>query len=58
MEEWDRAINDFVLRCNSCLRANQNEHTKIIHTSREKYYCEVFKHYPGLANHTHHHVKN
>ena len=40
MEEWDPAINDFVLRCNSCWRTNKNKHTKIIRTSREKYYCE------------------
>jgi hypothetical protein len=25
MEEWDPAINDFVLRCNSCWRTNTNE---------------------------------
>ena len=23
MEEWDPAINDFVLRCNSCWRTNK-----------------------------------
>jgi hypothetical protein len=38
MEEWDPAINDFVLRCNSCWRTNK--YVKIIRTSREKYYCE------------------
>jgi hypothetical protein len=38
MEEWDPAINDFVLRCNSCWRPNK--HVKIIRTSQEKYYCE------------------
>jgi hypothetical protein len=37
MEEWDQAPNDFVLRCNSWLRTNAQ--TKIISTSREKYYC-------------------
>jgi transposase-like protein len=37
MEEWDQASNDFVLRCNSCWRTNAS--TKIIRTSREKYYC-------------------
>jgi transposase-like protein len=40
MEEWDPAINDFVLRCNSCWRTNKDKKTKIIRTSREKYYCE------------------
>ena len=40
MEEWDPAINDFVLRCNSCWRTNKDKQTKIIRTSREKYYCE------------------
>jgi hypothetical protein len=35
MEEWDPAVNDFVLRCNSCWRANKNKHTEIIRTSRE-----------------------
>jgi transposase-like protein len=40
MEEWDPATNDFVLRCNSCWRTNKNKRTKIIRTSREKYYCE------------------
>jgi len=40
MEEWDPAINDFVLRCNSCWRTNNDKQTKIIRTSREKYYCE------------------
>jgi hypothetical protein len=43
MEEWDPAINDFVLRCNSCWRTNKDKHTKIIRTSREKYYVS-----PGL----------
>jgi len=38
MEEWDPALNYFVLRCNSCWRTG--EHVKIIRTSREKYYCE------------------
>jgi hypothetical protein len=37
MEEWDQASNDFILRCNSCWRTNAQ--TKIIRTSREKYYC-------------------
>ena len=37
MEEWDPASNDFVLRCNSCWRTSTK--TKIIRTSREKYYC-------------------
>jgi late competence protein required for DNA uptake (superfamily II DNA/RNA helicase) len=40
MEEWDPAVNDFVLRCNSCWRTNKNKYTKIIRTPREKYYCE------------------
>ena len=39
MEEWDPAINDFVLRCSSCWRTSK-QHVKIIRTSREKYYCE------------------
>jgi transposase-like protein len=37
MEEWDQASNDFVFRCNSCWRTSAQ--TKIIRTSREKYYC-------------------
>lgn len=37
LEEWDPASNDFILRCNSCWRTNAK--TKIIRTSREKYYC-------------------
>ena len=37
MEEWDPASNEFVLRCNSCWRTNAQ--TKVIRTSREKYYC-------------------
>jgi len=24
MEEWDPAVNDFVLRCNSCWRTNKH----------------------------------
>jgi hypothetical protein len=39
MEEWDPAVNDFVLRCNSCWRTSKL--VKIIRTSREKYYCEA-----------------
>jgi hypothetical protein len=39
MEEWDPAINDFVLRCSSCWRTSKQD-VKIIRTSREKYYCE------------------
>ena len=38
MDEWDPAINDFVLRCKSCWKTNK--YIKIIHTSREKYHCE------------------
>jgi hypothetical protein len=26
MEEWDPAINDFVLKCNSWWRTNKNKH--------------------------------
>jgi hypothetical protein len=37
MGEWDPTSNDFVLRYNSCWRTNAN--TKVIRTSREKYYC-------------------
>jgi hypothetical protein len=37
MEEWDPLSNDFVFRCNSCWRTNAQ--TKVIRTSREKYYC-------------------
>jgi hypothetical protein len=37
VEEWDPVSNDIVLRCNSCWRTNAQ--TKIIRTSREKYYC-------------------
>src|SRR5829696_7298973 len=52
MEEWDQASNDFVLRCNSCWRTNAS--TKIIHTSREKYYCldclATFDLYQGEIN--------
>ena len=40
MEEWDPAIKDFILRCNSCWRTNKNKPIKIIRTSREKYYSE------------------
>jgi hypothetical protein len=39
MEEWNPAINDFVLRCNSCWKTSK-QYVKIIRTSREKYYCE------------------
>jgi hypothetical protein len=35
MEEWDPAVNDFVLRCNSCWRTN-NHVKKIIRTSRKR----------------------
>jgi hypothetical protein len=35
MDEWDPAVNDFVLRCNSCWRTNKHV-KKIIRTSREK----------------------
>ena len=52
MEEWDPASNDFVFRCNSCWRTNA--HTKIIRTSREKYYCldclATFDLYQGEIN--------
>ena len=41
MEEWDPAISNFVLRCNSCWRTNKSKNIKIIRTSREKYYCEM-----------------
>jgi hypothetical protein len=37
MEEWDPALSDFVLCCNSCWRTDA--FTKIIRTSCEKYYC-------------------
>ena len=37
MDEWDPASNEFVLRCKSCWRTNAQ--TKVIRTSREKYYC-------------------
>jgi late competence protein required for DNA uptake (superfamily II DNA/RNA helicase) len=40
MEEWDPAINDFVLKCNSCWKTSNKQYVKIIRTSREKYYCE------------------
>ena len=40
MEEWDPAIKDFILRCNSCWRTNKNKPIKIIRTSLEKYYWE------------------
>jgi len=33
MEEWDPAVNDFVLRCNSCWRTNK--HVKIINRDTE-----------------------
>jgi hypothetical protein len=56
MEEWDPAINDFVLRCNSCWKTSK-QYVKIIRTSREKYYGMVdafnivFRHRkPGLNN--------
>ena len=32
MDDWDPAINDFVLRCKSCWKTNK--YIKIIHTSR------------------------
>ena len=37
MEELNPASNDFVLLCNRCWRTDAL--TKIIRTSREKYYC-------------------
>ena len=40
MEEWDPAINSFVLRCNSRWKTSNKLHVKIIGTSREKCYCE------------------
>jgi hypothetical protein len=39
MEEWDPAINDFVLRCNSSWRTDKQTCQNYPYIM-EKYYCE------------------